>query len=239
MRVEIWSDIVCPWCYIGKARFEKALAAFPERDRVEVVHRSFELDANAAASQDSGPVAEMLAGKYGMSLAQAKQAEQGVADAAAGEGLRYNTERVNGNTFDQHRLLHLAKSKGRQLEALDAFYRANFADAIGVNDIEGTVATAVSAGLDEAEVRATLADPTAFADDVRDDEREAAALGATGVPFFVIDRKYGISGAQPPETFAQALSTAWADAHPTLVTFEGDPGAPECTDDACAVPGEK
>ncbi|GIG67144.1 DsbA family oxidoreductase [Phytomonospora endophytica] len=236
MRVEIWSDIVCPWCYIGKARFEKALAAFPNRDQVEVVHRSFELDTSAATSDKSGPVAEMLAGKYGMTLAQAKNAEKSVADAAAGEGLRYNTERVNGNTFDQHRLLHLAKREGRQLETLDAFYRANFADAVPVNDVEGTVSAAVSAGLDETEVRATLADPEAFADEVRADEREAAALGASGVPFFVIDRKYGISGAQPPETFAQALSTAWSDAHPTLLTVEGDPSAPECTDDGCAVP---
>ena len=236
MRVEIWSDIVCPWCYIGKARFEAGLAGFAHRDEVEVVHRSFELDANAATSDAAVPVSRMLAEKYGMPLERAVEAERGVADAARGEGLDYNTERVNGNTFDQHRVLHLAKARGRQLEALDAFYRANFAEAVPVNDTEGTVAAAVSAGLDEAEVREVLADPRAYAEEVRADEREAASLGATGVPFFVIDRKYGVSGAQPAETFAKALETAWADAHPSLVTLGGD--GPECADGACEVPAK-
>ncbi|MEV0647546.1 DsbA family oxidoreductase [Phytomonospora sp. NPDC050363] len=239
MRVEIWSDIVCPWCYIGKARFERGLAAFANAAEVEVVHRSFELDANAPSSDGGVAVSEMLAAKYGMSPAQAKNAEQGVADAAAGEGLDYTTDRVNGNTFDQHRLLHLAKREGRQLEVLDAFYRANFAQAVPVNDVEGTVAAATKAGLDETRVREVLADSNAFAEEVRADEREAAALGASGVPFFVIDRKYGISGAQPAETFTQALATAWADSHPTLVTLDGAPGAPECSDDGCEVPAQK
>ncbi|WP_285665939.1 DsbA family oxidoreductase [Actinorhabdospora filicis] len=235
MRVEIWSDIVCPWCYIGKARFEQALSGFAHRDEVEVVHRSFELDAHAEPSGSGVPIAEMLSAKYGMPLPRAREAENGVAEAARGEGLEYTTDRVTGNTFDQHRLLHLAKARGRQSEAVDAFYRANFAEAVPVNDIEGTVAAAVQAGLDEAEVRAVLADPDAYAEDVRADEREAASLGASGVPFFVIDRAYGLSGAQPAETFTKALETAWAASRPSLVTLGG--AADECGDDGCAVPG--
>ncbi|MFF6775162.1 DsbA family oxidoreductase [Streptomyces sp. NPDC012637] len=209
MRVEIWSDIACPWCYIGKARFEKGLAAFAHRDEIEVVHRSFELDPNRAKG-DTGPVLEMLAAKYGRSLDEARAMEAHVASNAHSEGLGYRTEgRDHGNTFDIHRLLHLAKDRGRQNELLDLAYRANFAEERSVFDDETLVALAVEAGLDEAEVREVLADPTAYADAVRADEREAAELGANGVPFFVLDRKYGVSGGQPAEVFTQALEQAW------------------------------
>lgn len=235
MRVEIWSDIVCPWCYIGKARFEQALSGFAHRDEVEVVYRSFELNANADGSDKGIPVTDMLATKYGMSPEQAHQAENQVRETAATVGLEFAGGQLTGNTFDQHRILHLAKERGRHGETVNAFYRAYFTESAPVNDIEKTVASAVSAGLDESEVRAVLADPSAYADDVRADEREAASLGATGVPFFVIDRTYGISGAQPAEAFTQALETAWTATHPTLVTLGGD--ADGCTDDGCAVPG--
>ncbi|MEU8620840.1 DsbA family oxidoreductase [Streptomyces sp. NPDC048623] len=209
MRVEIWSDIACPWCYIGKARFEKGLAAFAHRDEVEVVHRSFELDPNRAKG-DTGPVLEMLARKYGRSLDEARAMEAHVAGNAEAEGLGYRTEgRDHGNTFDIHRLLHLAKDRGRQNELLDLAYRANFAEERSVFDDETLVTLAVEAGLDESEARAVLADPTAYADAVRADEREAAELGANGVPFFVLDRRYGVSGGQPAEVFTQALEQAW------------------------------
>jgi predicted DsbA family dithiol-disulfide isomerase len=236
MRVEIWSDIACPWCYVGKARFEKALEAFPHRDQVEVVHRSFELDPNRAKG-DIQPVIGMLTKKYGMSAAQAQAGEENLGTQAAAEGLEYRTrDRDHGNTFDMHRLLHLAKARGRQDELIQLLYRANFAEHRSVfsEGDERLVELAVAAGLDADDARAVLADPTAYADDVRADEREAAELGANGVPFFVLDRKYGISGAQPAEVFTQALTQAWGE-RPPLTLIE-DNGAEACGPDGCAVP---
>jgi predicted DsbA family dithiol-disulfide isomerase len=237
MRVEIWSDIACPWCYVGKARFEKALAAFPHRAQVEVVHRSFELDPTRAKG-DTGLVLPMLAAKYGMSEAQAQAAEDNLGANAAAEGLEYRTEgRDHGSTFDMHRLLHLAKERGRQDELIGLLYRANFAEERSVfDDDERLVELAVAAGLDADAARAVLADPAAYADEVRADEREAAELGATGVPFFVLDRTYGVSGAQPAEVFTQALTQAWGDR--SLLTLLQEPGgaAEVCGPDGCAVP---
>ncbi|MGW7569739.1 DsbA family oxidoreductase [Streptomyces tendae] len=236
MRVEIWSDIACPWCYVGKARFEKALAAFPHRDGVEVVHRSFELDPGRA-KDDVQPVLTMLTAKYGMSQAQAQAGEDNLGAQAAAEGLDYRTrDRDHGSTFDMHRLLHLAKERGRHEALLDAFYRGNFADERSVfNDDARLVELAVGAGLDAEEVRAVLADPDAYADAVRADEQEAAQLGATGVPFFVLDRAYGVSGAQPADVFTRALTQAWGERTPLKLVEDGD--AQVCGPDGCAVPG--
>ncbi|MFG2790749.1 DsbA family oxidoreductase [Streptomyces sp. NPDC048419] len=236
MKVEIWSDIACPWCYVGKARFEKALAAFPHRDRVEVVHRSFELDPGRAKG-DVQPVLTMLTRKYGMSEAQAQAGEENLGAQAAAEGLDYRTrDRDHGNTFDMHRLLHLAKERGRQDELIQALYRANFAEERSVfsEGDERLVELAVGAGLEAEDARKVLADPTAYADEVRTDEREAAELGANGVPFFVLDRKYGVSGAQPAEVFTQALAQAWGERSPLTLIDEG--GAQACGPDGCAVP---
>ncbi|MEV0119958.1 DsbA family oxidoreductase [Streptomyces sp. NPDC050703] len=226
----------CPWCYVGKARFEKALAAFPHRDAVEVVHRSFELDPHRAKG-DTGQVLPMLMNKYGMTEEQAREGERRLGENAAAEGLDYRTEgRDHGSTFDMHRVLHLAKERGRQDELLGLLYRANFAEERSVfADDERVVELAVESGLDEAEVRAVLADPDAYADDVRTDEREAAELGANGVPFFVLDRTYGVSGAQPAEVFTQALEQAWGSRSPlTTLADAGDGEA--CGPDGCAVP---
>lgn len=236
MRVEIWSDIACPWCYIGKARFEKGLAEFAHRDEVEVVHRSFELDPSRAKG-DIALVIDMLAEKYGRSREEAASMEADVAANAQAEGLGYRTEgRDHGSTFDLHRLLHLAKARGRQDELLTLAYRANFAEERSVFDDEVLLALAVEAGLDADEARAVLADPEAYADDVRTDEREAAELGANAVPFFVLDRRYGISGGQPSEVFVQALEQAWKDRPVTALTAVGG-GAEACdTDGARAVP---
>ncbi|WP_086724377.1 DsbA family oxidoreductase [Streptomyces sp. NRRL B-24085] len=238
MRVEIWSDIACPWCYVGKARFEKALEAFPHRDAVEVVHRSFELDPGRA-KDDVQPVLAMLSKKYGMSEAQAQAGEENLGAQAAAEGLAYRTrDRDHGNTFDLHRLLHLAKEHGRQDELVQIFYRANFAEerSLFTEGDERLVELAVEAGLDAGEVRRVLADPTAYADEVRADEREAAELGANGVPFFVLDRTYGVSGAQPAEVFTQALTRAWGDRSPLKLIDQGEAGAQACGPDGCAVP---
>ncbi|CAM5689567.1 hypothetical protein SHIRM173S_06918 [Streptomyces hirsutus] len=222
MRVEIWSDIACPWCYVGKARFEKALGEFPHRDDVEVVHRSFELDPGRA-KDDTQPVLSMLTKKYGMSQAQAEAGEDNLGAQAAAEGLPYRTRgRDHGGTFDMHRLLHFAREKGRQVELLDLLYQANFAEERSVfGDDDRLLELAGAAGLDTDAARAVLADPEAYAAEVREDQREAAELGARGVPFFVLDRTYGVSGAQPAEVFTQALTQAW-DARPRLKTVEGE-----------------
>ncbi|MDL5200799.1 DsbA family oxidoreductase [Streptomyces sp. ALI-76-A] len=236
MRVEIWTDIACPWCYVGKARFDKALEAFPHRDQVEVVHRSFELDPNRAPG-DIQPVLTMLTKKYGMTQAQAQAGEENLGAQAAAEGLEYRTRgRDHGNTFDMHRLLHFAKEQGKQDALIQLLYRANFAEerSVFAEGHERLVDLAVAAGLDADAARAVLADPAAYADEVRADEREAAQLGASGVPFFVLDRAYGVSGAQPAEVFAQALAQAWAERSPLKLIDEG--AAEACGPDGCAVP---
>ncbi|WP_250290041.1 DsbA family oxidoreductase [Streptomyces atroolivaceus] len=236
MRVEIWSDIACPWCYVGKARFEKALAGFAHRDGVEVVHRSFELDPGRAKG-DIEQVVDMLAQKYGRTPEEARGMEANVAANAQAEGLGYRTEgRDHGNTFDIHRLLHLAKARGRQDELLTLVYRANFAEERSVFDDAVLADLAVEAGLDADEARAVLADPGAYADDVRADEREAAELGANAVPFFVLDRRYGISGGQPAEVFTQALEQAWKDREVSTLTQVGGDAAACDADGACEVP---
>lgn len=233
-RVEIWTDINCPFCYLGKARFEAALAEFDHRDDVEVVHRSFELDPGLPADE-SGPVIPRIAAKYGISVDQAAANERGIGAQAAQLGLPYQTSgRDYGNSFDMHRLLHFALDQGKQDALLDALYAGNFAEAEPVfADTERLVALAVRAGLDETAVRDVLADPHAYADAVRQDEREAAQLGATGVPFFVFDNKYAVSGAQPTEVFTQALTTAWNDRPAPLVVAETD--ADTCGPDGCKI----
>ncbi|ALG10107.1 DsbA family oxidoreductase [Kibdelosporangium phytohabitans] len=203
MRVEIWSDVVCPWCYIGKARFEAALAGFEHRDEVEVVFRSFELDPGKEGVE---PIEQMLATRYGP---QAAEMEQRVAALAEAEGLGYRTDREVGNTFDLHRVLHLARAKGLENEVLNAVFDANFAQARPIFSAGTVVEVAVAAGLDEADVRRVLDDPSLYAEDVRAEQREAAQLGARAVPFFVLDRKVGVSGGQSVEVFGQALRQAW------------------------------
>ncbi|MFI6869855.1 DsbA family oxidoreductase [Nocardia sp. NPDC050406] len=234
VQVEIWTDINCPFCYLGKRRFEEALAGFAHRDAVEVVHRSFELDPTLDRGH-SDAVVPHIAAKYGISEAQAAANERGIGAQAEAVGLTYRTEgRDFGNSFDMHRLLHFALAQGRQEALLDALYEANFADARPLfGDSERLVEVAVSAGFEESDVRAVLADPDAYADAVRADEAEAARLGARGVPFFVFDRTYGVSGAQPPEVFAQALERAWRDHAPVLESL-GD--GEVCGPDGCALP---
>lgn len=205
MRVDIWSDVVCPWCYVGKARFEAALSEFPHRDEVEVVYRSFELDPGAVTADETN--LQMLGKKYGVPAEQARQMEERVAGLARAEGLGYELERPHGNTFDLHRLIHLARAKGIQEQVLTAIYQANFAAARPVFDREVAAEVAVGAGLEAADVAKVL-DGDEYADAVRDDEQLAGRLGISGVPFFVFDMALGVSGAQPTQAFAQALSRA-------------------------------
>jgi predicted DsbA family dithiol-disulfide isomerase len=244
MRVEIWSDVACPWCYIGKARFEQALAGFEHKDEVEVVFRSFELDPGHPEGETE-QVIPMLAKKYGMSEAQARQAEQRVAANAQSAGLEYVAEgRDNGSTFAIHRLLHFAKTKGVQNELIDLTFKANFAEERSVFDRERVLELAVAAGLDQGESAAVYDDPDAYATEVRQDEREAQELGANGVPFFVLDRRYGVSGGQAAEVFSQALEEAWKT-RPQPLKLPTVPGlGPDevgtsgevCGPDGCAVP---
>lgn len=209
MRVDIWSDVVCPWCYVGNARFEKALAGFAHAAQVEVVYRSFELDPTPRPAGGRQKVLQMLSEKYGMSLADARQAEDRVAALARAEGLSYDSGRPVGNTFDLHRVLQLGKDKGVQHELLAALYEAYFARAQEIFDAPVITEIAAGAGLDAGIVGNVLENSDLYADEVRRDEQQAGQLGITGVPFFVFDMALGVSGAQPTETFTQALAQAW------------------------------
>jgi predicted DsbA family dithiol-disulfide isomerase len=240
MRIEIWSDVVCPWCFVGKRRLETALAGFEHADEVEVVYRSFELDPSAPHSTESGGGHELstgvLARKYGRPEAEMRQMQQQLIDLAAEEGLAFRLfDTVHTNTVDAHRLLHLALETGGpalQGELKEALLSAYFEQAADVGDRDVLTKVAVGAGLDEARVREVLAGRE-YADAVAADVAQARAYGATGVPFFVVDRAYGISGAQPAEVFSQVLDQAWAASHPVLQTVGGD--AEACGPDGCPV----
>jgi predicted DsbA family dithiol-disulfide isomerase len=235
MRVEIWSDVVCPWCYVGKRRFEAALARFAHRDEVELVWRSFELDPHAPGSPEvAGDYVERLARKYGRGLDAAQQMIDTMTSTAAAEGLDFRFDRMRpGNTFDAHRLLHLALERGMQDAVKERLDRATFTDGLRVSDHDELVAVVADAGLDADEARAVLTSDR-YADAVRADEVQAQAYGISGVPFFVVDGRYGISGAQPSELVAQALETAWRERHTSALVPVGGT-APGCDDDACAV----
>ena len=210
MQVEIWADVVCPWCYLGKKRFERALAGFEHRDQVQVVYRSFELDP-AAPPGVTTPTLERLADKYGMSPVQADQAQRQMEERAAADGLTFRMDDLHsGNTRDAHRLLQFAKEAGRQAELMERLYRAYFTDQESIFDHETLTRLATEIGLDRDDVAAVLAG-SRYTDHVETDEQMAQALGATGVPLFVIDRKYGISGAQPEPTIASVLERAWSE----------------------------
>jgi predicted DsbA family dithiol-disulfide isomerase len=231
MKVEIWSDVVCPWCYIGKRRFETALAGFEHREEVTVIWRSFQLDPNAATTADGDPLDRLVA-KYGMSRADAERAQAGVTATAATVGLDFHLERArSGNTFDAHRLVHHALSAGKQHDLEERLMAAYFVDGEAVGEPEVLARLATEVGLEESAVRGVLASDV-FAAEVRQDEQEARRLGVSGVPFFVIDRTYGISGAQPSELMLSTLDQAWADSPPlTMVPVGGD--AAGCTDESC------
>jgi predicted DsbA family dithiol-disulfide isomerase len=204
MHVEIWSDIACPWCYIGKRRFEAALAHFEHRDDVTVTWRSFELDPSAPRElTDSAP--EHLARKYGMSVEQAQARLDQITELAAADGLRYRFDlQRRGNSFDAHRLLHLAAAHGLQDAMKERLLAAHFEEGEPIGDRETLARLAAEAGLPEVEAREVLTTER-FAEEVREDERTAGALGITAVPFFVVDRRIAASGAQPVEVFGELL----------------------------------
>ncbi|MGD0197200.1 MAG: DsbA family oxidoreductase [Solirubrobacteraceae bacterium] len=208
MDVEIWSDIACPWCYIGKRRFEKALAEFEHADEVRVIWRSFELDP-AAPHERTGDRAEHLAAKYGLPVERAREMEQHVTDLAAGEGLGYRFDIARASTtFDGHRLVHLAGMHGLQDAMKERLLSAYFTEGRLISDHDTLVELAREVGIDPDEVREMLGSDR-FAQDVRTDEQAAAQLGISGVPTFVIERRLGVSGAQPPEALHELLREGW------------------------------
>jgi predicted DsbA family dithiol-disulfide isomerase len=211
MDVEIWSDVVCPWCYLGKKHFEAALESFEHRAEVEVVYRSFELDP-AAPTDVQTPTVERLASKYGMSAEDAAAAQRQMTERAATVGLDFHLDDLtSGNTRDAHRLLHLAKARDLQPELTERLHRAYFTEQRSIFDAQSLTAIAVEAGLDRDEVISVLEDGS-YAHDVEADEAMAHAIGVTGVPFFVIDRHFAVSGAQPAAAIVAALDQAWTEA---------------------------
>ncbi|MGZ6754716.1 MAG: DsbA family oxidoreductase [Nocardioides sp.] len=237
MRIEIWSDVVCPWCYVGKRRLETALAGFPHRDEVEVVYRSFELDPSAP-QHGHELTTGVLARKYGRSEDEMRDMQQQLIDTAAVEGLAFRLfENVHTNTIDAHRVLHLALEEGGpalQRALKEELLAAYFVRAEDVGDHDVLRAAAASVGLDAERVSAVLASEE-YADAVRADIDQARAYGATGVPFHVVDGRYGVSGAQPAEVFAQVLDRAWAEAHPPLDLVATPGGGEVCGPDGCEV----
>lgn len=233
MRVEIWSDIVCPFCYIGKRRYEEALAQLGCRDEVETVYRSFELDPNAPVSSNRD-LHDSLAAKFGISREQAKSMNDNVSDQARSVGLTYNLDEAKPtNTFDAHRLTHLAATHGKMVEMTERLFKAYFTEGKHIGDRQVLAELAAEVGLDPAEVSEAL-NGTHYSDEVRADEREAAQLGVRGVPFFVINRKYAVSGAQPTEVFIRALEKARSEEQPPITVIGDDTDADAaCTDGAC------
>jgi predicted DsbA family dithiol-disulfide isomerase len=211
LALEIWSDVVCPWCYVGKRRLEAALAMLPDRDDVEVRWRSFQLDPEAPLARDV-PADEHLAAKYGMSVEDARALNEQMTELAAGEGLEYHLDRTRGgNTFDAHRLIQLGAARGVQDVVKERLMRGYFTEGEEVSDHETLVRLGADAGLDPDEARAVL-ESDAYADDVRGDEELARRMGIRGVPYFVLNRRFGVSGAQPAALLVQAFERARQEA---------------------------
>ena len=233
MRIEIWSDIACPWCYIGKRRLEAALEGFAHRDAVEVVWRSYQLDPGSP-TEPVETVAAHLGRKYGGGEAAGRQMVDRVEAVAAEEGMvwsHHRSQRVN--TLDAHRLVHLALAEGGpalQGAVKEALFSAYFTEGANVADHGVLRRIVTGAGLDAARVDEVLAG-TALRDEVYADQERAAAYGATGVPFFIVAGRYGVSGAQPSETFGQLLEKAWRETQPSVEMVSGD--AEACGPDGC------
>ena len=234
MKVEIWSDYQCPFCYIGKRRFEDALSQFEHKSQVEVEFRSFELNPEAERDINMSQN-EMLAKKYGMSQAQVEANSQNMTQQAAELGLEYHLDKVIlTNSFDAHRLMHFAETKGKGKEMNERLFKAYFTEGKHIGDHATLADLAKEVGLDKPEVESMLAG-TSFTAEVRGNEQEGSLLGITGVPFYVINRKYGISGAQPPEAFLDTLRKVWAEENPLQMV--NDPATGDaCTDGSCNIP---
>ena len=229
MKIEIWSDIMCPFCYIGKRHLEMALKQFKDADAIEVVWKSYQLDPHIPQKPAYKNLYQYLATNKGMDYEQAEQMSASLAQSAANAGLTFDFEHaVVANSFNAHRLVHLGHAHGVADAVKENLFQAYFTEGKDVNSREVLVAVGAAAGLPEAEINAVL-DSDRYSDDVRYDIREATDLGVRGVPFFVFNRKYAVSGAQPPEAFLQALEKSfpeWRAEHP-LVSLSVNEG-PTC-----------
>lgn len=232
MKVEIWSDVVCPWCFVGKRQFEKALAQFDHADELEIVWRSYELDPRAPEVRE-GTYTERIARKYGMDLGQARATMSRIVSVGAEAGIDFKFDLMQpGNTFNAHRLLHFAATKGLQDEVKERLLNATFFECHPTGTRDVLLEIAIEAGLD-ADEAAEVLDGEAYADAVRADQRVAQALGVTGVPFFLIDETYGIPGAQEPEVYLNILNRAWGETHRPVQIVTPDGAV--CDDDVCDV----
>ena len=235
MKVEIWSDILCPWCYIGKREFENALAQFKHKDKIEVVWKSFELDPSATKDND-GDLYDILSSKYNVSVERAKQMTATLVERAKATGLIYNMDIAKPtNSFDAHRLIHMAAKYDVQELVIERLSAAYLTEGKHIGHHETLVDIGTEAGLDTAEVTKLLSSDD-YAEAVRKDEYEAQNIRVKGVPFFLIDQKYSISGAQPKEVFAEALEKIWEELYPE-VTSVVTPTGPQCdADEFCETP---
>ncbi|MDQ0187644.1 DsbA family protein [Cytobacillus kochii] len=231
MKVEIWSDIACPFCYIGKRKFEHALDGFNQKDEVEVVYKSFQLDPNAPQNTTE-TMNQMLAKKYGQSVEQVEQMQKQVTVQANEVGLDYHLNDAKmTNTLDAHRLIHLAKEKGKMSEMKEQLLKSYFVEGKHVGEIESLVEIAAAVGLDKEEVTSVLASDQ-YKKEVEVDMQEGVQLGVQGVPFFVFNRKYAVSGAQPSNVFSEVLTKVIEEekqSQPLNVIKQGD----ACTDGSC------
>ncbi|MFO1442557.1 DsbA family oxidoreductase [Bacillus sp. Bva_UNVM-123] len=242
MKIEVWSDFVCPFCYIGKRRLEMALAQFPHREQVEVEYKAFELDPNSP-EYNGKSIHEILAVKYGMSIEQAKQANEGVGKQAESVGLTFNFDEMKpGNTFKAHRLAKFAKTKGKEREITEKLLHGYFTDSIDLGDDDTLANIAHSVGMEREEALTIIQDENAYANDVRIDEAIAKQYGISGVPYFIINQKYAISGAQPTDKFANALQKVWEEETSTPkfeeLKLDGAEGT-TCTDEGCTIPNNE
>jgi predicted DsbA family dithiol-disulfide isomerase len=235
VKVHIWSDVVCPWCYIGKRHFEEALEGFEHRDEVEVVWRAYELDRTAPAHRE-GPYIDRLSRKYRVPVAEAQAMIDRITDAAAASGLDFRFDIAKpGNTFSAHKVIHLAAEHGLQDAMKERLLRATFTEGEPIGDADTLVRLAGDVGLDSDDVRKALADDR-YSDAVRADQDEAYDIGISGVPFFLVDGRYGISGAHPATALRKVLQQAWDESHPVKpVVMVGDSGGDACADGSCAV----
>ena len=232
LRLDIWSDIACPWCYVGKRHLEAALTRFEHADDVEIVWRAFELDPSAprARDEDGQTYVGRLAKKYGTGAAQAQEMIDRLTKTGAADGLEFRFDIIRpGNTFDAHRLLHLAHERGVQAELKERLLRAYMTDGQAIGDPDVLLPLAREVGLDALELRAVL-DSDRYAKEVRADETLARELGITGVPFFVLGGKLGVSGAQPADVMLAALEKAWTDLASAPLIFAEDA---VCGPDGC------
>lgn len=233
MKVDIWSDIACPFCYIGKTQFDKALDEFAHKGELEVTYHSFQLDPMLPRDYD-GTVHEMLGKKLGKTAEEAKSMNDSVSKQADGYDLSYDMDKlVVTKTEDAHRLIHFASQKGKQSEMINRIYKAYFSEGKHVGDFEVLADLAAEVGLDRDEALSAL-EGDDYRQDVTADMEKAASLGIRGVPFYVINEKYGLSGAQGEKVFLEALQKAWHEANPLEMVGSSD--AATCVDGVCAVP---